>query len=82
MADFAPKKPAKGKSKMPCCPNHGEPLEGLPKPLTPKGTGMCPISGCWFDYEVSLDAGDTEYVKDHNGNITEVPTYKVIGEEK
>lgn len=79
MADFAP---VPKKNKAIVCPNHGEPLEGLPSPIPSKGTGRCPISKCMFNYEISMETGDTTYVKDHNGNITAVPTYKVEGEEK
>lgn len=78
MATF---EPPKSKTGVPCCPNHGEPLEGLPRPIPSKGHGQCPISKCMFDYEISLEQGDTQYVKDHSGNVTAVPTYKVIGED-
>lgn len=70
------------KKRMPCCPNHGEPLEGLPVPMTNKGTGVCPISKCHFDYEVDLDAETTEYIKDHTGALVAVPVYKLVGEEQ
>ena len=70
------------KRRMPCCPNHGEPLEGLPNPLTSKGTGMCPVSGCWFDYTAQFDGEDVQYEKEANGELKAIPTYKIIGEEK
>ena len=68
------------KRRMPCCPNHGEPLEGLPVPLTPKGTGMCPISGCSFDYSAQFEGEGVEYEKDQFGNLVAIPTYTVEGE--
>ncbi len=80
MADFKPL--TKNKKTVPVCPNHNEPLEGLPRPLTPKGVGMCPISGCSFDYEITVETGEVEYIKDHNGNLTPIPQFKVIGDEK
>lgn len=79
MADFVPLQP---KNKSIVCPNHAEPLEGLPNPLTPKGTGRCPISGCHFSYVIDMEAESTAYEKDHNGNLKAVPVYKVLGEEK
>lgn len=63
----------------PVCPNHGEPLEGLPFPMPSKGTGKCPVSGVDFDYEVELD--ENQVVKDKFGNLTKVPTWEVRGEE-
>lgn len=79
MATFQPKAP---KNTAIVCPNHSEPLEGLPNPLPSKGEGMCPISGAMFAYEVDLESGETTYIKDKNGNLVPVPTYKVTGEEK
>ena len=65
--------PKKNKKHVPCCPNHGEPLYGVPTPIPAKGTGFCPVSNCGFDYEISLDAETVEYEKDVNGNLTAVP---------
>ena len=63
----------------PVCPKHGCPLDGLPFPLTPKGVGMCPVSGCSFEYEVELD--DTKMVKDKDGNMTKKIGWNVNGSE-
>lgn len=62
------------------CPNHGEELEGLPFPLTEKGTGICPVSRCSFDYEVELD--DTATVVDKFGKATKKKNWKVSGDEE
>lgn len=37
------------------CPNHGEPLEGIPFPTPQKGTGICPVSRCPFEFEADID---------------------------
>lgn len=63
----------------PCCPNHGEPLEGLPDPLTPKGTGKCPVSGCDFDYVIDLD--DKKVERDKFGNIKFIHSANVTGND-
>lgn len=68
---------------VPVCPNHGEPLEGLPNPMTAKGVGICPVSRVRFEYEVDIESADTTYIKDHNGNLVAVPGYTVTcGEEE
>lgn len=69
-------------SGKPKCPNHGAYLEGLGFPMKSKGTGMCPISGASFEYEVDLDEATYKEVLDKNGNITKVPQWKLTGEEK
>lgn len=64
----------------PKCPNHGEYLEGLPFPMKEKGSGMCPVSGAMFAYEMELDtteAGQTT-TKDKDGNVKKVPGEKWI----
>lgn len=68
-------------SKGPVCPNHGEPLEGLPFPLQSKGTGKCPVSGVSFDYEVDLDEESMEDVQDKFGKLTKQPVWKVMGDD-
>lgn len=68
------------KAGSPCCPNHGEPLEGVPKPLPSKGTGMCPVSGCSFDFECDVENAVAK--KDKNGNVTHEYTIGVTGSEK
>ncbi len=68
-----------------CCPNHGEPLEGIGFPMPSKGTGICPVSGVRFDYEVEIDNTEAGQVleRDANGNLRKVPgtTFKVSGDE-
>ena len=66
-------------SYLPQCPNHAEPLEGIPFPIPQKGTGMCPVSGCSFDYEVELDQAVN--VVDKNGTLTKKVGWQVNGEE-
>jgi hypothetical protein len=63
----------------PCCPNHGEPLEGLPFPIPEKGTGICPISGCRFAYEVEID--EEEKVVDKFGKESKRMKWKLDGKE-
>lgn len=63
-----------------CCPNHGEPLEGIPQPCPPKGIGMCPVSGCSFEFEI--DTLRTKTRKDKSGKLTTDLVYTVTGEEK
>lgn len=62
-----------------CCPNHGEPLEGIGFPIPNKGTGMCPVSGCSFDFEIETDA--VEQKVDKFGNVTKSKRWNVTGEE-
>lgn len=69
-------------SHVPTCPNHGAPLEGIPFPMQPKGTGMCPVSGCPFDYEVDLGTEANQQVQDKFGNMTTVPKWKLTGDDK
>lgn len=68
------------KSYKPCCPNHKVDLVDLPFPLTPKGEGVCPISGCHFDYEIELDSSVMEMDKD--GKPKKVIKFNVSGDEK
>lgn len=70
------------KKHVPCCPNHGEPLYGLPNPIPNKGIGRCPVSNCAFAYEIETNEGTTKREVDKYGNIKDVKTYKVTGEEK
>lgn len=64
----------------PKCPNHSEPLEGIPFPIPSKGTGICPVSGCPFDYEVETDQETVS--NDKFGNVTKNLKWNVTGEEK
>ena len=65
----------------PKCPNHGEPLEGCGFPLPKKGTGICPVSGCPFDFEVEIDENPTEMKKDKDGNMVKAIGWKVSGND-
>lgn len=62
----------------PCCPNHGEPLEGIGFPMPQKGTGICPVSKVPFAF--SIDADSERVGKDKNGNITKNLDWKVDGD--
>ena len=70
----------KKNSFKPCCPNHSEPLEGLPFPLPLKGQGRCPISGCMFEYEVELD--ENKVFVDKFGKKQFAKVFKVEGNEQ
>lgn len=63
----------------PKCPNHGCPLDGIPKPMPLKGEGICPVSGAHFAYEV--DGDKTELKRDSSGNMFEVKTFNVTGND-
>ncbi len=56
----------------PHCPNHGVALD-----LTDEiGVGICPISGCYFQYEPILEEGKPKKVnKIKNGKIVEETQY-------
>ena len=57
----------KGDGQNPQCPNHGVPLN---KTGTP-GIGICPISGCRFDYDDSPHG--MELVIGAGGQLMRVP---------
>lgn len=63
----------------PKCPNHGEPLEGCGFPLPSKGTGICPVSNCPFDFEVELD--EEKMVLDKFGKLTPTVGWKISGND-
>lgn len=67
------------KNGKPCCPNHGEPLEGCGFPLPQKGTGVCPVSGAVFSFEVDVESTETK--RDKFGNMVKVKKFKISGEE-
>ena len=46
-----------------------------------KGTGMCPVSGCSFDYEVEVDEKKSATAVDKFGNKTKVAEWKVEGND-
>lgn len=64
---------------LPSCPNHGERLEGIPFPMPAQGTGICPVSGCPFEYSAETD--EQKVVIDKFGNPTKTLAWKVSGEE-
>ncbi len=68
-------------SGKPRCPNHGCELEGLPFPLTEKGTGRCPVSLCTFEYQIKLDKSETEMTVDKFGNKIKKMSWEVNGDE-
>lgn len=63
------------------CPNHSCALEGLDFPLKPKGTGICPVSGASFDYEIDLEDDATAVTLDKFGNKMKSTKFKVKGDE-
>lgn len=65
----------------PVCPNHKVGLVDLPDPMKPKGTGVCPISGAHFDYEVDLTEMAVETIIE-NGVPVKRSKFKVTGDEK
>lgn len=78
MSDDATYMKKNGK-RVPCCPNHGEPLEGIGFPIPKKGEGMCPISGAHFAFEAESDETTTR--KDKFGRIIKDINWNVTGEE-
>jgi hypothetical protein len=76
MTDFVPQSESKHR---PCCPNHGEPLEGLPFPIPSKGKGKCPISGVDFEFEIQIDEDETKV--DKFGKPMKDRKWNVEGEE-
>lgn len=66
-------------SHQPKCPNHGCPLDGCGFPLPRKGTGICPVSGCPFEFEAEVD--EEVEVKDKDGKITKAVGWKVSGHD-
>ncbi len=65
----------------PKCPNHGSFLEGMGFPMPKKGTGICPVSGAPFAYEIDLDDDETKMVKDKDGNLVKGTKIKVTGND-
>lgn len=65
----------------PKCPNHGCPLEGIGFPMPKKGTGICPVSKCPFDYEVEVDEQMMKDGVDKFGNKTKTAPWKVSGND-
>jgi len=64
----------------PRCPNHGEFLDGIGFPMPKKGTGICPVSGCPFDFEIELD--EDKIVMDKFGKPIKHKDWNVTGDEK
>ena len=66
----------------PKCPNHGCALEGIGFPMPRKGTGICPVSKCPFEFEIDVQEGSTEMVKDKFGNLVPKPAdWKMSGSD-
>ena len=63
----------------PQCPNHHESLEGIPFPMPAKGTGICHISKCPFEFEAEVDS--TKVAIDKNGNKMKSVGWKLSGNE-
>lgn len=68
-------KPSRG----PKCPNHGEYLEGIGFPMPQKGSGICPVSGARFEFEIEVD--EEKVVLDKYGNLSKSMDWKVDGKE-
>lgn len=66
-------------SYKPKCPNYGCALEGTGFPLPKKGTGICPVSKCPFEFSAETDEATT--AKDKAGNIIKAVGWKVSGNE-
>ena len=66
---------------VPKCPNHGSPLDGLPRPVPATGIGRCPVSGAEFEYTVDLDESKMTVERTIRGDLVKVPAYIVRGEE-
>lgn len=63
----------------PKCPNHREYLEGIGFPMPQKGTGICPVSGCPFEFTIEVDQDITTV--DKFGNVTKQTKWQVDGNE-
>jgi hypothetical protein len=63
----------------PKCPNHGCPLDGIGFPMPSKGTGICPVSGAPFDFEVEVD--ETTVRKDKDGNQVKDVGWNINGND-
>lgn len=47
----------------PKCPNHGKYLEECGNPIPQKGTGICPVSGSIFEFElIQTPDGEFEWI--------------------
>lgn len=60
-------------SHRPKCPNHGCPLTDIPFPMPAKGIGICPVSGCPFEFEVDVQEGEQQMVKNKDGKLVPKP---------
>lgn len=67
------------KSYKPTCPNHGCALAGIGFPMPKKGTGICPVSMCPFDFEVDVD--DMTMTQDKFGNAVKQKNFNVTGDD-
>ena len=64
-------------SRVPKCPNHGEPLEGYKLPIPDSGTGICPVSGVSFGFEASGGAVE----RTMSGELVPVKGWKTNGND-
>lgn len=64
---------------VPKCPNHGCPLDGCGFPLPDKGTGICPVSSCPFDFEAEVE--EEKVAKDKFGNVVKSVGWKLTGND-
>lgn len=53
----------------PRCPNHQVPLEDLQRTGPGEGVGICPISGCHFEYKADDNEAKSNKKIDKFGNI-------------
>lgn len=73
MADFQSKSERKY---VPCCPECGEPLQNIPKPIPKKGRGRCPNAG---NYDFEIDVNHDEIIKDKDGNVKKATKWNISG---
>jgi hypothetical protein len=66
-------------SYKPKCPNHGCPLDGIGFPMPAKGVGICPVSGCPFEYEAEVD--EEKMGVDKFGNKVKMVGWKLTGND-
>lgn len=64
---------------LPRCPNHGEPLYGMPFPLPSQGVGKCPVSHCDFEFTAETDEG--KVVKNADGSMSKAVGWKLSGHD-
>lgn len=65
----------------PRCPNHNCLLEGMGFPMPKRGTGICPVSKCPFDYQIDTDESHARITRDKDGNMLKEGTWIVSGDD-